>query len=152
MKNVGSIERYQTEKGIIDALLKISEIIKKTTHTDQQFKKTTGDGDKKHQNEYAYDEICNVPIPPPMRTLESYVSGFNKQYYSTAKNRRISHDYCARESSYKRPHYDTSSSLSENHHRKKSSRYYAKESNKRQGTKCQCRIAYDNNEYSTSDC
>jgi len=87
MKKVSSIQRYQTEKAIIDALLKISEIIKKTRNTNQHSKKRTGDGDKKQQrNEYNYAEIYDVPIPPPMRTLESYVSSFNKQYGMSSSN------------------------------------------------------------------
>jgi hypothetical protein len=87
MKKVSSIQRYQTEKAIIDALLKISEIIKKTKNTNQHSKKTTGDGDKKQQrNEYDDAEIHHVPIPPPMRTLESYVSSFNKQYAMSSSN------------------------------------------------------------------
>jgi len=162
MKNVSSIERYQTEKAIIDALLKISEIIQKTTNTNQQYsKKISGDGDKKQQrNEYDY----HVPIPPPMRTLESYISGFNKKYaimsssncnrapillwnsrpYTAGKNRRISNDY--QESTHKRHRYDNSSSISSlSNNRKKSSGYYTKESNKRPRVKCHYQTSYDNN-------
>ncbi|CAF1100717.1 unnamed protein product [Rotaria sordida] len=134
MKKFSSIQRYQTEKAIIDALLKISEIIKKTTNINQFSKKTTGDGDKKQQRyKYDYAEIHDGPIPPPMRTFESYISGFNqryaipslqrssnfnrapillwnsrshdKQYYSVSK-KRISNDYCDRELAHKQRRYN----------------------------------------------
>ncbi|CAF0987637.1 unnamed protein product [Rotaria sp. Silwood1] len=137
MKKHSSFQRYQTEKAIIDALLKISEIIKKTTNIKQFSKKTTGDGDKRPQRyEYDYEQIYDGPIPPSMRTLESYVSGFNqqyamsssqrpsnfnrapillwnprsqdKQYYSVSK-KRISNDYRDRELAHKRYCYNRSS-------------------------------------------
>jgi len=68
MKKVSSIQRYQTEKAIIDALLKISEIIKKTTKANPHSKTTTGDGDKKQQR----NEIYDAPLPSSSRTLRSY--------------------------------------------------------------------------------
>ncbi|CAF4185969.1 unnamed protein product [Rotaria sp. Silwood2] len=134
MKKLSSIERYQTEKAIIDALLKISDIIKKTTNINQFSKKTTGDGDKRQKRyEYDYEQIYDEPIPSPMRTLESYVSGFNqqnamssshrpsnfnrapmllwnsqshdKQCYSISR-KRISHDHQDRELAHKCHHCD----------------------------------------------
>jgi hypothetical protein len=86
MKKDGSTQRRRTEKAIIDALLKISEIVQKTeasrqrqksTDTNKLSKKTVGDGD---YNELYDDEQQQqqVPVPPVMRTLDSYVSGFNE--------------------------------------------------------------------------
>jgi hypothetical protein len=94
MKRIYSTHRYQTEKAIIDALLKISEIVKKTqlsrqshvlTYRNQHGKKPVSDGDTRHY-ENDYHAICNGPVPPPMRTLDSYVSGFNQQYPQRPSN------------------------------------------------------------------
>lgn len=78
MKNIDSLRKYQTEKTIVDAVLKISNIIKKITRTDQYSKQSIS-------NEHRIRD-CQVPIPPPMRTLESYVSSFNKQYVISSSN------------------------------------------------------------------
>ena len=75
------MEKYQTEKAIIDALLKISEIIKKTTHS----KKTAGDGDTKQQR----NEIYDAPISPSIRTRLPYVSDFNQQYAMSSLQRPL---------------------------------------------------------------
>lgn len=81
MTQVSSMQDYRSEKAIIDALLKISEIVQKTEtnrqyqQTHKRSKKTVGDGD---YNESMDEQQQQVPIPPPMRTLESYVSGFNQ--------------------------------------------------------------------------
>ncbi|UJR14099.1 hypothetical protein I4U23_001095 [Adineta vaga] len=82
MRKINSTDRYQTEKAIIDALLKISEIIKKTTRMNRQSKRTSGgDGDQKqHRHSHRYNQTNDVPIPPSMRTLESNISGFNHRY------------------------------------------------------------------------
>jgi hypothetical protein len=89
MKKVSLTQRRGTEKAIIDALLKISEIVQKTEasrerqkliNSTKHSKKTDGDGD--------YDDNAQekVPVPPPMRTLESYVSGFNQQSLQRPSN------------------------------------------------------------------
>ena len=71
---------HRTEKAIIDALLKISEIVQKTeanrqlTHANKSVKNIVGDGD---YHEPSNDEQ-RVPMPPAMRTLESYVSEFHQ--------------------------------------------------------------------------
>ncbi len=153
---MSSIQRYQTEKAIIDALLKISEIIKKTN---SYSKKATGDGDKKQQHKY---ETYHTPIPPPMRTLESYVSGFNQKYAMSSSSQRPtncnqaptvvwnSREYNKRK---KYGHDTSTSSISDNHYRKKSSRKYRSSgSEKRRRMKCACQSTYDDNEYSASDC
>ena len=81
MTKVSSTQNYRSEKAIIDALLKISEIVQKTEtnrqyhQTNKRSKKTVGDGD---YNEPTDEHQQQVPMPPPMRTLESYVSGFNQ--------------------------------------------------------------------------
>ena len=82
MSKVSSLQDYHHEKAIIDALLKISEIVQKTetnrqyAKTKKRSKRTVGDGDF---NELVCEnEHQQVPVPPPMRTLESYVSGFNQ--------------------------------------------------------------------------
>ena len=130
MKKVSSVQRYESEKAIIDALLKISEIIKKTTTT-------TSHSDKKQsRHEYNY-----TPIPPPMRTLESYVSGFN-QHYSSSSQRPVN---CNRA-----PMVLWNDN---NHYRKKSSRKYQSfDSHKRRRMKCDCQSRYYDDEYSASDC
>ncbi|CAF3312676.1 unnamed protein product [Rotaria socialis] len=156
MKKLRSMQRYPTEKAIIDALLKISEIIKRTTETSQHPMKATGDGDKK-QSKYDYDcqEAYNRSIPSAMRTpdypaLDSnqqYTicssqrsSNFNrapifqrdsrpydKRYYSVSKQ-RIKNDY--RDRTLARPHYhetpSSRSSLLDNQYRRKSSRFHSK--------------------------
>lgn len=84
MKKVHSMQRYQTERAIIDALLKISEIMKKATSM------KSGDGDKTAQrNEY------DVPIPPSMRTFKSE---FNKRSSSILR-------WNSRRSTYHRKKY-----------------------------------------------
>jgi hypothetical protein len=93
MKKIGSTQHRRTEKAIIDALLKISEIVQKTeasrqhqksTNTNKRSKKTVGDGD---YNELHDDEQQQVPIVPPlMRTLDSYVSAFNQQSFHRPSN------------------------------------------------------------------
>lgn len=82
MTKVSSTQDYHHEKAIIDALLKISEIVQKT-ETNRQYaktkkpsKRTVGDGD--FSELVCENEHQQVPLPPPMRTLESYVSGFNQ--------------------------------------------------------------------------
>ncbi|CAM4904106.1 unnamed protein product [Rotaria socialis] len=84
MKKVGLVQRRRTEKAIIDALLKISEIVQKTEtnrnrqkllNAHQHFKKAIGDGD---YNEFD-DEQQKVPVPPSIRKIDSYVSGFNHE-------------------------------------------------------------------------
>jgi hypothetical protein len=93
MKKVGLTHRRETERAIIDALLKISEIVQKTetsrqhqtsTHTNKCSKKTVGDGD--YNDFYDDNEQQRVPIPPPMRTLDSYLSGFNQQSLQIPSN------------------------------------------------------------------
>lgn len=82
MTKVSSIEDYHHEKAIIDALLKISEIVQKTetnrqvSKTKKQSKRTIGDGD--YNEMISETEQQQVPLPPAIRTLESYVSGFNQ--------------------------------------------------------------------------
>ena len=67
----------RTERAIIDALLKISEIVQKTeairerqkpTNATKRPRKLVGDGDTDQQR---------VPVPPPMRTLDSQLSTMN---------------------------------------------------------------------------
>jgi hypothetical protein len=159
MKKISSVQRYQTEKAIIDALLKISEIIKKTTNINSYSKKTTGDGDKQQRH---------IPIPPPMRTLESYVSGFNQQSAISSSSQRPlnsnrapivvwnsrSHSklYSLRRKhrNQERHRYDVStSSISNDHYRKK---HKSSGSDKRRRIRCECQSRYDDNEYSASDC
>ena len=91
MKKVGLVQRRRTEKDIIDALLKISEIIQKTEtsrnrqkllNAHQHSKKTIGDGD---YNEFD-DEQQKVPIPPSIRRIDSYVSGFNHESLEKLSN------------------------------------------------------------------
>ncbi len=93
MKKVGLTERHRTEKAIIDALLKISEIVQKTEASRQRqksintntcSKKTVGDGD--YNELYDDNEQQKVPVPPPMRTLDSYISGFNQQSLQKPSN------------------------------------------------------------------
>jgi hypothetical protein len=94
MNKVGLIPSYQTEKAIIDALLKISEIVRKTethrqhqksNHTNKRSKKTVGDGD--YNDLYAdHGQHQQVPMPPPMRTLDSYVSGLNQRSLQKPSN------------------------------------------------------------------
>ncbi|CAF1428542.1 unnamed protein product [Rotaria magnacalcarata] len=156
MKKLRSMQRYSTEKAIIDALLKISEIIKRTTQTSQHPKKATDDGNKK-QSKYDYDcqETYNRLIPSAVRTLDYHVldsnqqyttcssqrsSNFNrapisqwdsrpydKRYYSVSKQ-RINNDY--RDRTLTRPHYDETpsprSSLLDNQYRRRSSRFHSK--------------------------
>lgn len=81
MKKLESLREYQSEKAIVDAVLKISDIIKKITRTHQPCKQSIGDGDLTH-----YNRNSQVPIPPPMRTLESYASSFSKQYAISSSN------------------------------------------------------------------
>jgi len=151
MKKVGSTQHRRTEKAIIDALLKISEIVQKTeasrqrqksTNTNKRSKKTVGDGD---YNELHDDEQQQqVPIVPPlMRTLDSYVSDFNQQSFhrpsnsnqtSTHRSKQDnqslgnqgldSNDYKDQQRSYKRHYYDTSSA-SDDHLQTKSVKHHA---------------------------
>ncbi|CAF2407951.1 unnamed protein product [Rotaria sp. Silwood2] len=85
MKKIGLTQRRRTEKAIIDALLKISEIVQKTetSRQRQKSKKTIGDGDcsEVHNDgdEEQQQQQQQVPVPPSMRTIDSYVSGFNQQ-------------------------------------------------------------------------
>jgi hypothetical protein len=86
MKKVDSTQCYQTEKAIIDALLKISEIVQKTEVNRQhqkykRSKKTIGDGD---YNDLYVDH--EVPMPPPMRTLDSFVSDLNQRSLQRPSN------------------------------------------------------------------
>lgn len=82
MKKVDTTQCYQTEKAIIDALLKISEIVQKTEiNRNKPSKKTIGDGDFKE-----FNNNQQVPIPPPMRTLDSYVTSFNQQSLQNPSN------------------------------------------------------------------
>ncbi|CAF1485983.1 unnamed protein product [Adineta ricciae] len=80
MGKVNVTRHHRAEKAIIDALLKISEIIQKTEtnrqlrHVNKSVKNTVGDGD---YHERSNDEQ-RVPMPPAMRTLESYVSEFRQ--------------------------------------------------------------------------
>jgi hypothetical protein len=84
MRKSGSTQHRHTEKAIIDALLKISEIVQKTevsrqsTSSQQRSKKTVGDGDCQDLH-HVDGHNQQVPVPPPMRTLDSYVSEFNQQ-------------------------------------------------------------------------
>jgi hypothetical protein len=146
MKKVGLTQRHQTEKAIIDALLKISEIIQKTEtnrksiNANKCSKKTVGDGD--YNEFYDDNEQQQVPTPPPMRTLDSYVSGFNQ--YSLQKpsncNQASTHkpkqcDQSSDSHSYKRHYCDISSASSSSndhyhHHQKKSSKHSSFQSNK----------------------
>ncbi|CAF0745881.1 unnamed protein product [Rotaria sp. Silwood1] len=90
MKKDGFIQRRRTEKAIIDALLKISEIVQKTEtgRQRQKSKKIIGDGDYNdlHNDDAGDDEQQQVPVPPSMRTLDSYVSGFNQQSIDKPSN------------------------------------------------------------------
>jgi hypothetical protein len=138
MKKVGgSTQHHPTEKAIINALLKISEIVQKTeasrrsSNVSKHSKKTIGDGDynQSHDNDQQ-----QVPIPPPMRTLDSYVSGFNQQSLQKPSNCNQasvhrSNDYEDQERSCKR-HYCDDSSTSSDYHRKKSSSYKSFQSNR----------------------
>ena len=81
MKKLESLRKYQSEKTIVDAVLKISNIIKKITRTNQPSKQSISDGDLTH-----YNQDSQVPIPPPMRTIESYASSFSKQYAISSSN------------------------------------------------------------------
>ena len=67
----------RTERAIIDALLKISEIVQKTEagrehrqsmNSNKRSRKLLGDGDTDRQQ---------VPVPPQMRTLDSHLSALN---------------------------------------------------------------------------
>ncbi|UJR33069.1 hypothetical protein I4U23_020528 [Adineta vaga] len=120
MKKVGSTRRHHTEKTIIDALLKISEIVQKTEtsrqtkNVNKNSKKAIGDGDYKglYNNE---KEDQQVPVPPPMRTLDSYVSEFNQpsncNQTSNQYERNVLQDFEKRnDRSYKRHYSDTSCS------------------------------------------
>ena len=86
MKEFNYRQNRPTEKDVIDALLKISKIIQKSetlrqrdqsTNTNELSKKPLGEGD--------WNETCEeyeqqqVPVPPPMRTMDSCVSGFNQR-------------------------------------------------------------------------
>jgi hypothetical protein len=90
MNKVDSTQNYQTEKAIIDALLKISEIVQKTevNRHHQKYKRskrTVGDGDC--NDFYAdHEQHQEVPMPPPMRTLDSYVSGLNQRSLQKPSN------------------------------------------------------------------
>ena len=133
MNRVDSMEDYQSEKAIIDALLKISEIVQKTEanrrhQKHKHSKKTVGDGDC---NAFYVDheQHQEVPMPPPMRTLDSYVSGLNQQssncnQTSTHRPKELPSSRSLSSSSRKRRCYDSSytSSLL-NDHRKRSARY-----------------------------
>ncbi|CAF3790514.1 unnamed protein product [Adineta steineri] len=179
MKKIRSVQRYQTEKAIIDALLKISEIIKKTTRTNQHSKNTIVDGDTKQlRKEYDYDEIYNVRTPHSHR---SYVNqnynlpsvqrssnciqtpiilwktrSHNKRYDSTVQRQRIHDNNYDREFTYKHRYCDPSSSSSEMHHQKRSSRYHPKqkssESTKSRRFRCKCQSLHNDNNYNISDC
>jgi hypothetical protein len=147
MKKFGLIQNHQTEKAIIDALLKISEIVQKTEasrqgqksiNTNKCLKKTVGDGD---YNELYNDNQQQVPLPPPMRTFDSYVSGFNQKSLQKSSNCNQAsekqcpdnNDYKHQEHSYKRHYYDISSvcsSLNDRHIRKKSSSHRSFRENK----------------------
>lgn len=93
MKKVGVTQRRRTEKAIIDALLKISEIVQKTEISRQHqksnnkpSKKIIGDGDC---NEVLHDEhqqAQQVPVPPSTRTLDSFVSVFNQPSLEKSSN------------------------------------------------------------------
>lgn len=83
---MNSTQRHRTERAMIDALLKISEIVKKTERSRNQSKQRTkrsiGDGDK-----IDFLTPCGqVPMPPPMRTLDSFVSTFNHQQTQQPSN------------------------------------------------------------------
>ena len=133
MKKVNSTQHRRTEKAIIDALLKISEIVQKTessrlskksTNPNKHSKKTIGDGD--YNQLHVNVQQQQVPIPPPMRTLDTYVSGFNQQLLQRPSNcnqasfhKPKQYDYKEQERSYKRDHSDNSSTSSD-HCRKKS--------------------------------
>lgn len=120
MKTKGSIQCHQTEKAIIDALLKISEIIQKTemNREDQKSKLTLSDGDCNNNNHHHLQQ--QVPIPPPIRTLDSYMTSFNHQTPSNCNQTSI---HKQKQYSSKRSYYDIESisSLSDDHYRKKSS-------------------------------
>ncbi|CAF2092046.1 unnamed protein product [Rotaria magnacalcarata] len=104
MKKVGLVQRRRTEKAIIDALLKISEIVQKTEtnrnrqkllNTHQHSKKTIGDGD---YNEFD-DEQQKVPVPPSIRKIDSYVSGFNHESSEKPLNSNHLSTYKSKQSS-----------------------------------------------------
>ena len=105
-------EHRPTEKEVIDALLKISEIVQKTeanrqcdksTNTNKFWKQTVGDGDYNNFDEE--NEQQEVPIPPPMRTLDSYVSGFNQQPLQAASNCNQASVHKSRPSSFNKSRY-----------------------------------------------
>lgn len=74
MKKLHSVHRYQKEKAIIDALLKISDIIKQTTNINQYSRKTIDDIDKSyHTGEYDYNDVYDECISPRTRTSKAYV-------------------------------------------------------------------------------
>ncbi|CAF3640799.1 unnamed protein product [Adineta steineri] len=92
MKKNSLVQHHQTERGIIDALLKISEIVQKT-ESSRQHQKSTNKRSKNLVGEGDYNELYDdneqqqqVPVPPPMRTFDSYVSGFNQQSLRTSSN------------------------------------------------------------------
>jgi len=150
MKKSGLIQNHQTEKAIIDALLKISEIVQKTEasrqgqksiNTNKCSKKTVGDGDYNELYNDNQQQQQQVPLPPPMRTFDSYVSGFNQKSLQKPSNCNQAsekqcpdhNDYKGQEHSYKRHYYDISSvcsSLNDRHHRKKSSSHRSFRENK----------------------
>ncbi|CAF3533956.1 unnamed protein product [Adineta steineri] len=91
MKKNNLVQHHQTEKAIIDALLKISEIVQKTESSRQRQKSTNkrsknlvGEGD--YNELYDNEQQQQVPVPPPMRTFDSYISGFNQQSLRTSSN------------------------------------------------------------------
>ena len=92
MKKIDLVQRRRNEKAIIDALLKISEIVHKTEinrqhskspSTNKHSKKTVGDGDC---NDLSNDELQKVPVPPTMHALDSYVSGLSQQSLQNPSN------------------------------------------------------------------
>ncbi len=116
MKKNGLTQSHPTEKAIIDALLKISEIVKKTEANRQHqklinTKKTVGDGD---YNELYNDNQQQVPLPPAMRTLDSYISCFNQQSLQKPSN-------CNQASIHRPKQYSSSSPLNQSENSKRAS-------------------------------
>ena len=93
MKKLSLAQRHRSEKTIIDALLKISQVVQKieasrkrpnSAYASKHSRSSAGDGDYTPMLNNNQQE--HVPVPPSMRTLDSYISGFNHQSIQQPSN------------------------------------------------------------------
>lgn len=80
-----------TERDVIDALLKISEIMQKA-EANKLSKRSVGDGDCGNLG-------VQVPVPPPMRTLDSFMSELNTASNCNQASSRHRKRFCCDSSS-----------------------------------------------------